>query len=1397
MDNTMESGTYAIAWRPSYFTPYLVAGNREFKNLYTTFTISEAPQINYGTSAGGTIQNYVMYKAELFDMNKVLVGDGQTDGDELIFSMYPGCYINTIGVSEDSKPREFFRKNGKYPQVWVGDTSGVKHLVNTPNQNRLYICWRSASRVPEPTALREDMFKSLTLTNSDPNTGSSTAILYISRINENNQSSEIIDLHPPPENPILYKDELIQFGISDCGSKIWRPTKFGSIDGRVEVTWVKKYLDSTSTIQEHEEIVWFEDFPNDATSASGMSEGNLQGTNCHWNLMNFDQAKLYAGATYRLIIYPRSFRCVASGCTEYLFGELNRNRDPTFKYEFRYEDFSVSESAPIIYPDQKTISFGGINMQEIVLEGHPNSGVTPGTYSSTVKSFGAKLALSITASTCKVAPKAGYIMQDFDTSFSSVEIKNLDLGGCEKGSLNAELKLYRIESAGGLPIAFYTGSTKGSTRIASIECHEPCKTCKGTKETDCLTCQIDSDYPYLYEGECLKECKADQPYILREYEYSPAFPSQLKCVTDCPLGHFNGPEPHKYCLECKGECRTCTSDDIMSCVHCKETITDDSSKALITPEPIDIKRYKFYTEKYLLNNMCMDNCPFLGTLVKASEDHHCHNIYTSEAAESENEAESLTPQLPTVKIQNPGYMQKVSMKKQIRLRALISDPSNIMEDIIWEAFPLDFPEADGDTSEAKRKDFSETKTERAFLNYTEATLQQTIVSLNMNGFNMKGGNALRVIFKLTTNEGRTAYDITELYGNRPPELPDVLDLDTKYLFNQSIHSMEKFNVTVVGCDDPDDEDALVKVKVLMKVKYLEGGGDPLGTAGRRYLSEILATRLPQQVKTLYAAKIPTLTSNVFNVELKMPPLLYGPQRKKNGEYGNIVQGELIVIAQDRHLGISSIKKDIWVKESFLPTHKTLVLQELHSLKLDNMDECLYAAHTLDVINIYSNSMPNGERVCNLDNQCGHGYCHHRAGIQQCVCKPGFTGLHCQWQAAHIIYVHSITDRILTFMKGIYLDSGVLLEDPQIEEIASVVKGILKNPEAVEYSWVEVVFELTKRCLLIDEMQGLRMEEDTKNQVLDSLSTVFEYIVYHEKAYRVSQSKAAPSGSPEEIRVVEDSHLELVSKYIGELMSGLYNFLRQISHAQFPDISAYYKTTRMFDALITSEFDDPMFLNVDADQQLVLKIPGTEGYIKIPRTTFASSQGLIGGKLELKVRLVRWNHNPYIFSNATGLLETDIYNLAILDSFGDEMKIKTSESQPMVYLLPRTQYKKIRNDLGTPICKGLVPTKYDVLRSKPGMLENEYQLDNITIPKFTVSNNIGTIPTDTEQAMYIYCTSSETGEIAGLYMERYNYVQNSARNFQGLYLDFFAMKVYIYIYINIYSFGENPSDLHSV
>ena len=1184
------------------------------------------------------------------------------------------------------------------------------------------------------------------------------------------------------------------------------------------------------------EVIWSESFPiiADQLPATEYSVGKLKGSNCIYTLDNLDSQSFTPGQEYSLIIYSRSFKTFSTPSmdgTEYLFGDLPPNL-PVYEYNFKYIDyFSTSGTlSSKLYPEQRYVDIKASYPKLRVMYDLNSEGER---IVRELVPFGVIVKFSVDGGGegCE-SIKGGYIIQNTTEEIEELCIRNLDLGECRKGELQREMHTIRVyidslitgDSSRVINSGFMFYSGEKVESIGDIACENTCKTCSGVSEGECTSCFWDSKYNYLYKGMCVEKCPDDQPYNQISFEPNSYVFSHYECMSTCRPKYFAGPAPYHACSPCNSHCALCSSDLASFCSLCTPTLLKQ-----IPPGEPNERAYLYeqeilYLEKYTYKGMCLDACPpttlttfvpididqgdggdkELVDLMVLTELHEC-KLSTNQSTTPPTTFPSLTSHPPlTVWIQDLAYPDKLSIKKEIRLRAMIEDDLQSLDSILWSIFP---PEVYSDESE------QESEEKRIFMSYMNKALNKQIINLNMNGFNYKPPDyPCWIKVTVRNKDSYSAFDMIEVYASRSPNMPNF-STDTatpEFNYSTNVNSTEWFTVKLKAVEDVDDFRPIIRLKARLKVKALSSGGSPNNNR-YRMLSDIVDSQLPQDLKNLYSFKHEeTDSTDYMSISIRIPPIIQGPQRKKSGVIADTVKGDLYISAMDRHYSISEIKSSIYVKEQYTPGNRirwlrTLALNESY----ENIDNILFIANSLDVITSELAYTPTSRDICVTDRHCGgphQGYCWtgNPRYSSKCICLGEFEGVHCSWRVGELPLLHNITSRVILYL-GDYLTLEGTHSTLHLDIITNTIqalRSLLKNPEALPYVFLQNSLDIVQNIIeLLDLKLGLRMERQEKEQFLDTIYRVFVSLLFWDKLHnqeklefegnfipkyqrredgmRINGSKL----SVDEYTANNTQYINKLSENVMQLRDALYTFLNLISHAQYPDIDAFFWKTKLFEVLLVSEYEETLFggaANNINSEMLTLQIPGSQGYVYIPRTFCDNLRNIIGGKLEFKFRLVKWIDTPYIYASSSKYIASEIINFMVLDSFGRELNFMPNNTATPFYIsIPISHNSKGLIEQNSCLkCKMFnKERKVELLGREERLVEHIYKTGEYLVPDFEATENVGMYPEAQKNVTYdsFGCVTALVGEFAAVHLARAQSL-NTINIPKGIYMTYDPMNV---------------------
>ena len=1361
----LDNSTYTLLWRPSFLT-YQVNRTNEYKNLFSTWKIQSTPLAVFPLFHGlaGVLDNAFLFKGKAIYLN--LDGPGQMDGDQVIFC-YTGCnYMYKKGPI-------YTRINGNYPMIWLGEEFGISNLLEHPEYDRVYICWRPYSRATTINP-SDDMWNTVLLSQATP----TTSFLRINWGVDYTNLPEIAAINPPINNPVLRSGDSIWFQLSKCTLLQMMPSSYidgsgNSHNGTVQLVHVVYTAVDHSTYST--EVIWEQNFtrlPSIQSGVFAVEKLIVDPAICNYTLTELDLSQFIPGDTYMLIIYSLSFKSLTQGI--YLFGQLDP-RIAQFQYQFTFEEANFQTSQQLIFPDQTEIEIKGTNFGDIA--------TTINGVSQLKKLFSVDISL-----TCNnVSIPASYSVLSYQNmNPTSLTLTNLDLSNCNS-QLVANITLYKLISDNTYTMWSIINS-RSNFQIGIVGCSASCQTCDGNTSYNCTTCYSNATINYLYNGQCVSACGSDIPFPNPIFDSS----NQLlyyKCTISCPSGTFYDTVA-KICKVCNGDCRTCTSDLGRSCSSC-----------LATPIAIGTSDFiNVYSEMYFFEQMCLLSCPTLNydyysppnNMVYADIFYHICRINTMPKGKSPI----------SVQIQPIAYSRKLDVKTSLRLRALVQDPTSSMIRIAWFAHP---------NEDVNNLTFTTQNQTRVFQSYLSENINKTVTSVNMNTFNYK---KTIVIVKAYTNDS-FAFDSIELQGNSAPDLnvsfPTIPSSDGGTVLN----TLSPINITVniSSSQSGNDTYQTYKFGVFLKVKSLviPYGSATLGLMGCPLTATLtVIAALPGDVITLHAMEVMNPINSVVNIQnVYMPALIDGPQELAECTNQSTpilmatqVAAELWVICEDRFQSVTIQKTAVNLTEKYMPTSRNQTINDIYTEIINSEAKNNYSLSLVfKIANIFKAILPDPPQPfmqfvsCTRDIQCGYGTCMSSGGYSQCLCRKGYAGDHCDWSSSELKKLQAISYSIFNFLNTTVstplLDSfsripGYLIEDSYLpSEIANILIGLLHNPEVGNSSLIIPVIQLCS-CLSKFSMRvSFRLTDDQKNNILKAVdisllfvlykirNAIFPYFVLNEANSNITSAKNADFYA---LR-------ETLASYILPVRDSLYQIANTLSASQFFGDAAFYKKYTTFELFLNSENAEDM--QKTRYGHFAIQSTLTSGFVKFPENLINTTPSLLASNSEFVIRLIKWIESPYLFSEYLSEFHTSIQSASILNSNGTELAINLTS--PLIYFLPVSNFTKnypfdrvickIFNETNVANALRAISTPVDVnqlnlsesekkkefpewnpLVITTNLIANQTKLytEKTNFPEFIDANGVASYgrkygTSDYDQ--YVPCASYTFGEIAGIIQRR--------------------------------------------
>lgn len=1265
---TLDRGVYTIGWRPSYMSYLVDERNVIYKNLYSTWTLQGPPQVRYPPLEGvpGIFKNTVVHKGEFYYID--LVGDGQADGDQILF-----CNTGCNYPYRNSRP--FQRENGRYPPIWIGEKNNSFGIFLIAESNRLaeklFICWRPAARAATINP-EDDQWTSL-YGLQDP---TKRAYIIINEVDKGKPEIEQLSLylgnptedqvHYPVTTPVLFQGETIWFRFADKGSC----PDFAS-NGRVEISRVvyDDYYKTSYTL----EPVWEQECEGSLGSTNcATSKIKIDTKTCQYTLQEIPHAIMKPGHDYMLVIYSGTFATAA----DWLGNSDSGSQQ--FKFLFKYQEsiFFDAEADKYVASDT-SITIRGTNFGNLYIPGS--------SFVESRKLFGVAVEVIPDKKECGgIEIKAGYIPEHLEQDPTDIILQDLDLSKCKSsGVLTLNIKLMKIaDDFADYPLWSHTSNYQ-PIKLGKVGCDSTCKTCSGPTSFDCTSCDIESSFPYLYKSRCLSKCENDMPYSSIVFGASGYDIAYYECTDTCKDGTYLN-EKLGLCFECNSQCGTCSSGGPDSCITCGGTYVNVDN---------DLNYMNTYKELYSYGGMCFIECP---QIYLVEGDPSTNVIKTREYEHLCLDDDTAMEKVRGIKvtIQDTIFPEKINIKRPIKLRALLTDLRDFDENTaalnakyIWSTHPSETV-----NEELKSSD------KRIFQNYTEQNLQRAITSLNMNAFNYKTDNdQMRIIVRAWAN-GFFDYDVIELYGNRPPELDDSnvkvrysdKKLGTKDLTSKdNLKTNIELDVHISRLQDADDIYPKLNVKVILVPRSLVLPTDLTGVTVPESALTLLA-QLPEQYMVIHSSEAVDPEDGVAHIQnIYIPALINGKQAisKSEGVYSSKVSCDLFVYAQDRFLGVSKSKFIFTFQETYDPNKGETTLQELTDYIKDKDDnrkltwnDALRVAHTLRAINPEHTVYYMAYNHCTRDDQCNNGgKCVTSGGWSKCVCSGEYTGITCSWNKEHMVIEEELIGMVVKFLDNTVLVPLNNRKDYEVEStdnidlVANILIGILSNPEPIRAEYFSTIVGVAQYMTQINYITGGRLEDFEKSNVFKALDAVIKYTHYHirQDIYEFYLlGELLETLGDQQVAEYNEMRKGLSSEVL-KVRNALYRFTEAVSLVQYPLANPYSVEYDSFEVFLSAELEESMFVKLG--DSLAIQLRSGDDFIKIPPSILDTMRKEISINEEFKIRIIKWKENPYLFSDYHSEVCTPLFNFAIMNSNSTLLDMDLTE--PIVFLTPMSKSMK--------------------------------------------------------------------------------------------------------------------------
>ncbi len=474
------------------------------------------------------------------------------EGDAVAFY----TIMDSNGVCSSKISPIYVFNNGRFPQVQFGDADcSVRSYVDATTAATVYLCFNSKFSGTSSIlcTLMLVAFYNVTAYN-------------IAQETYTEHESEISDVYPPLNNSVMFPTESLTINITSKGNYVYA-FKVGGLVAVNEIFPVymyNRFYASTSAM------------------LTALSTNKFLVPFSGWQ----------PGREYELSVYSQTF---ASG-THVLFGSDLATGNRPYRYRFRVYDFSV-ETVGAVLSTATAVTISGTNFSSYTPE------LLIGGYQLEYVTTGMNLSFALNGSDCGDTAPTGNISAYTQTAIS---VTNLDLHGCTEGTLLLTLNITRecnCVSPSGCACSdvsltkradelsfFYKGGNLLRFQLGYLGCDKTCLTCSGSSNASCMSCNSASTIPYLANSYCVSACPTSLPIIYNTtVMYKGSSVLSMTCIAECPTGSYelvssSGLIKKVVCTSCDSSCMYCTGPTMSQCTKC-------------------------YAGKYLLDGVCVDECP--------------------------------------------------------------------------------------------------------------------------------------------------------------------------------------------------------------------------------------------------------------------------------------------------------------------------------------------------------------------------------------------------------------------------------------------------------------------------------------------------------------------------------------------------------------------------------------------------------------------------------------------------------------------------------------------------------------------------------------------------------------------------------------------------------------------
>eukprot|EP00831_Metopus_contortus_P032472 TRINITY_DN26223_c0_g1_i1.p1 TRINITY_DN26223_c0_g1~~TRINITY_DN26223_c0_g1_i1.p1 ORF type:complete len:546 (+),score=48.98 TRINITY_DN26223_c0_g1_i1:151-1788(+) len=508
--------------------------------------------------------------------------------------------------------------------------------------------------------------------------------------------------------------------------------------------------------------------------------------------------------------------------------------------------------------------------------------------------------------------------------------------------------------------------------------------------------------------------------------------------------------------------------------------------------------------------------------------------------------------------------------------------------------------------------------------------------INPNYFNYKSSEEVFVgVVAYTANYESVVFDLMELQGSYPPTLSK-----SQISFITPTKTLSNFTITISGLVASGAYCAVVLEPLSLSLYGLDES------------SSLLSLQKSQLLLQPYIF----LSSEYMNL-IQIPMLIDGPKTiLDHGTSKNII-ADITIRCENRFMAASEVTYSLNLTEQYQPSSmRANKIAELHeeSLTITLIQTALQISNALRVI-LPNNSLPENAQ-CDADSDCENdGKCMQG----KCFCQGGYKGVTCKFKFQEYTKIKNLIKNLISFLYSYSKSySGPLLF--LVRHLHSVLEGSLRSPELLSKNQSAIIIALVEKMTTMSQKQARLLSDYDVLAILRVINYALDYLrnLYWPNIFQLQQLKSVNSlDSEAKFNYIRNE----TATNILRIVQQLYNFLNLVSARLYPGGSIISETFPNFEVYLCASTEAMMFEKFQDHHGINLG----NLYIKIPAKFFSGLRAHVPSYSEFKIQVVKWVKNPFIFSEYSSYISSNIINIVVLDA--NSSQIPNSQEYPILVI----------------------------------------------------------------------------------------------------------------------------------